>query len=68
MYLAISNLLQQILTITKLNQLFTSNISEEQQSARLTGNSIYPKSNVTICLQKHVKLTSLLTQKPRLRT
>ena len=53
----------------ELNQFFTSNISEEQQSARLTLKALLettpiPKNNIIAYPQKYVKLTSSLTQKP----
>ena len=56
-------------TRAELNQLFTSNINEEQQSARLTLKALLettstPKNNITVYCQKHVKLTSSLPQKP----
>ena len=53
------------LTRAELNQLFTSNINEEQQSARLTlETTSFPKNNITVYPQKHVKQTSSLPQKP----
>ena len=53
----------------ELNQLFTSNISEEQQSARLTLKTLLEtpstfKNNIIVYPQKHVKLTPSLPQKP----
>ena len=64
------NLLQQMfLARVKLNQLFTSNISEEQQSARRTLKTLLEtmstfKNNVIFYLPKHVKIMSSLLQKP----
>ena len=63
------NLSQQtFLTRAELNQFFTSNISKEQQSARLTlkgflGTTSTLKNNVIVYNQKLVKLTSSLPQK-----
>ena len=65
-----SNLLQQMyLTRAELDQLFTSNINKEQQSARLTLKALLettstPNNNFMVYLQKHVKVASLLPQKP----
>ena len=66
------NLLQQrYITRAELNQLWTSNINEQQQSARLTLKALLetmstPTNNVIVYPQKHVKLTSSLSQKPEL--
>ena len=55
-----SNLLQQMyLTRAELNQLFTSNINDKQQSARLTLKALLettstPKNNIIVYPQKHV--------------
>ena len=56
-------------TRAELNQFFTSNISEKQQSATLTLNALLittsiPKNNIIAYPQKYAKLTSSLTQKP----
>ena len=55
------NSLQQMYLIrAELNQFFTSNISEEQQSARLTLKALLettssPENNIIVYPQKHVK-------------
>ena len=66
-----SNLLQQMyITRAEVNHLFTSNISGEEQSARLKLKalletpSITPQNNVIVYPQKHVKLSSSSPQKP----
>ena len=56
------------LTRAELNQIFISNISQEQQSARLTLKALLettstPKNNIIVYPQKHVKLTLSLPQK-----
>ena len=56
-------------TRSELNQFFTSNISEEQQSATLTLKALLeitsiPKNNIIVYPHKYVKLTSSLTPEP----
>ena len=58
------------LTRAELNQLFTSNISEEQQSARLMLKALLeipstPQNNIIVYLQNHFKLTSSLPPEPQ---
>ena len=56
---------QMYLKGAELNQLFISNINDEQQPARLTLKALLettstPQNNFIIYSQKHVKLTSSL--------
>ena len=61
-----NSLLQIYLTRAELNQLFTSNISEEQQSARLTLKTLLEtrstlKNNVIVYPQKACKTNVIVT-------